>query len=300
MGQGQCRLWTAAWCSHIFRVLTLSKGAERITDTWDPKSAKPFQQPISKCLPDSQHPLWHTDPRSEESIPEALSHAMRRQQAPQPLLNLTLWITTLLLLFLMLWFPHVSPGQFSAHWKSEAVAVVRPLQTAAAADTQQILKCLLLLQTKLQHHQAAKCLPENSKMIPSTLSWGINHHLIVNSQNKWGKLKLSFSPCGKCGRAAAGAGFSGGHATNGSHQLQGAQSGIWTEVAPCVLLSLFPQWQQSSCHHRQWGLEPILGSQGLGWGQVTPLTPLSVLSGAKWNLKLSVQGEHLRADVLAR
>lgn len=97
---------------------------------------------------------------------------MRRQQAPvapQPLLNLTLWITTLLLLFQMLWFPHVSPGQFSAHWKSEAVAVVRPLQTAAAADTQQTLKSLLL-QTKLQHHQAAKCLSEKSKIIPSALS----------------------------------------------------------------------------------------------------------------------------------
>lgn len=66
--------------------------------------------------------------------------AMRSQQAPlapQPLLNLTLWITTLLLLFQMLWFPPLSPGQFSAHWKSEAVAVVRPLQTAVTADTQQ-------------------------------------------------------------------------------------------------------------------------------------------------------------------
>lgn len=45
--------------------------------------------------------------------------------------------------------------------------------------------------------------------------------------------------------------------------------------------------------------QAILGSQGLGWGQVIPLTPLSVLSGTKWNLKLSVQGEHLRADVSA-
>lgn len=98
---------------------------------------------------------------------------MRSQQAPatpQPLLNLTLWITTLLLLFLMLWFPHVSPGQFSAHWKSEAIAVVRPLQTAATAETQQTLKRLLLLQTKLRHHQAAKHSSEKSKMTPSTLS----------------------------------------------------------------------------------------------------------------------------------
>lgn len=41
------------------------------------------------------------------------------------------------------------------------------------------------------------------------------------------------------------------------------------------------------------------GLSGPGLGQVIPLTPLSVLSGTKWNLKLSVQGEHLRADVSA-
>lgn len=41
-------------------------------------------------------------------------------------------------------------------------------------------------------------------------------------------------------------------------------------------------------------------SSGLsGWEWVAPLTPLSVLSGTKWNSKLSVQGEHLGADVSA-
>lgn len=74
-------------------------------------------------------------------------------------------------------------------------------------------------------------------------------------------------------------------------QLQGAQFGIQTEGTPRVLLSLLPQWQQSSCHHRQ-------GWLGMGWGWVTPLSP-GVLSGTEWDLKLSVQGEHLGAAVSA-
>lgn len=45
-------------------------------------------------------------------------------------------------------------------------------------------------------------------------------------------------------------------------------------------------------------LSPQAGWLGLGWGWVTPLTP-GILSGTQWDLKLSVQGEHLGAAVSA-
>lgn len=92
--------------------------------TWDPKFDKKFQQQIPKSLPDSLYPIWLCAFQKCFPIPYKASSTTQ----PHTLLNLTLWNTTRLLLFLTgdslvpsVAF-HVTAGQISTHLKSETIA----------------------------------------------------------------------------------------------------------------------------------------------------------------------------------